>query len=204
MPYVIVRCNGVETHRLEFDQSITIGRDTSCDLWIADLSLSRQHCRIEPDEFGRWIIRDLGSRNGIYYKDQRFTRFAARDGDTYRLGGVKLKFHTGRMPVKRPATPLETQHQSLMTPLVGPVSDHAAPTLAARQTRFTRRPFPTPRPRLFVSDDEPLTQPFSLAFRRPPPRPIIASNTPETVMPEKASTEPSRTWLTGFFGKRAS
>jgi pSer/pThr/pTyr-binding forkhead associated (FHA) protein len=204
VPYVVIRCNGEETHRLEFDKPITIGREMSCDLWIGDPSLSRQHCRIEQDEIGRWVIRDLKSRNGVYYKDQRFSRFTARDGDTYRLGSVKLKFHSGSMPVQRPATPLQTQHQSLMTPVVGPVSDHAAPALAAKQTKFSRRPPPTPRPNLTADTNEPLTQPFSLAFQRPAPRPILEPSTPDTVMPEKPATESSRSWISAFFGRRAS
>jgi pSer/pThr/pTyr-binding forkhead associated (FHA) protein len=203
VPYLVVRFNGEETHRLEFDGPITIGRDLACDIWIGDASLSRQHCRIEPDEFGRWIIRDLGSRNGVYYKDQRFTRFAARDGDTFRLGSAKFKFHSGKMPVLRPKTPLQAQHGSLMTPVVGPVSDHAAPALAAKQTRFHRRPLPTPRPKLESEANEPLTQPFSLAFQRPAPRPILEPLTPPAE--EKPQpTQSSRNWIAGFFGRRAS
>jgi pSer/pThr/pTyr-binding forkhead associated (FHA) protein len=203
VPYVVVTYRGREVHRHEFDQPVTIGRELSCDLWVGDAKLSRQHCRIEPDE-DHWVVRDLGSRNGIYLRDLRVKKFVARDSETFVIGDTEVIFHAGSFRVARPATPLDTHHQSLMSPLVGKVSDHEAPALAAKTTRFRARPMPMPRPRLTSEADEPLTKPFSLAFQRPAPRPILAPETPAVVMEEKPVAEQSRSWFSTLFGRKAS
>jgi predicted component of type VI protein secretion system len=203
VPYVVVTYRGQEVHRHEFDQPITIGRDLSCDLWVADPKLSRRHCSIEPDG-DRWTVRDLDSRNGIYLRDLRVKKFTARDSELFVIGHTEVTFHAGSLKIARPATPLDTYHHSLMTPLVGKITDHEAPALAAKTTRFRSRPMPVPKPRLTAEPDEPLVKPFSLAFQRPPPRPILSPETPVMVMEEKPVTEQSRSWFAKLFKRKAS
>jgi hypothetical protein len=41
----------------------TIGRTRDCDLWLADLSVSRMHALLVRREEG-WVLSDLGSHNG--------------------------------------------------------------------------------------------------------------------------------------------
>lgn len=43
----------------------TLGRGSECDVVIDDTGVSRVHARIYQDPFGRWIIEDLDSRNGV-------------------------------------------------------------------------------------------------------------------------------------------
>ena len=43
---------------------ITIGRGGENTIPLIDERASRLHCCIEPDGAGRWILKDLGSRNG--------------------------------------------------------------------------------------------------------------------------------------------
>lgn len=52
--------------------TFVIGRDRGCDLQIKDPRVSRRHLILEcPD--GNWLVRDLGSANGIYVDGQRVT-----------------------------------------------------------------------------------------------------------------------------------
>ena len=43
----------------------TLGREQSCDVVLDDSSVSRLHARIFQDPFGRWIIEDMESHNGV-------------------------------------------------------------------------------------------------------------------------------------------
>ncbi|MBL7154476.1 MAG: FHA domain-containing protein [Phycisphaerae bacterium] len=52
-------------------KGVTLGRSASCDVMLDHASVSRQHARISQDPFGRWIVEDLGSHNGISVEGQR-------------------------------------------------------------------------------------------------------------------------------------
>ena len=52
-------------------KGILIGRHPKCDVVLDSDQVSRDHARIFQDPFGRWIIQDLGSRNGIQIDGQR-------------------------------------------------------------------------------------------------------------------------------------
>jgi len=55
----------------------TLGRDPNCDIPLEHNSISRLHARIYQDPFGRWIIEDLGSQNGVLIEGQRIKAQAA-------------------------------------------------------------------------------------------------------------------------------
>ena len=52
-------------------QGTTLGRDLSCDIVLDHSGVSRLHARISQDPFGRWIIEDTGSQNGIIIDGQQ-------------------------------------------------------------------------------------------------------------------------------------
>ena len=72
-------------YRPEGEEQV-IGRSSKADLVIADRSLSRQHARLlHRDE--RWLIEDLGSRNGTHVNRAPITEATAlHDGDVIGLG----------------------------------------------------------------------------------------------------------------------
>ena len=49
----------------------TLGRDLDCDIVLDHSNISRLHARIFQDPFGRWIIEDLESQNGILVEGKR-------------------------------------------------------------------------------------------------------------------------------------
>ena len=68
-----------------------LGRDGECDIWVADLSVSRHHARFEADKDGFWV-EDLGSTNGLFVNKVPVSRCRLRDGDDLRLGNCVYRF----------------------------------------------------------------------------------------------------------------
>src|SRR5512132_302112 len=64
---------------------VTIGRDASNEISVADLSLSRRHCALSLIP-GRWRIRDLGSSNGTFVNGMQITDHPLADGDRIQAG----------------------------------------------------------------------------------------------------------------------
>lgn len=78
---------------------IMIGRDHDCELAINHESVSRKHAEVSWDK-DRWIVRDLGSRNGVFVAyngdpstERRVDRFnALKNGSIVRFGQVSFTF----------------------------------------------------------------------------------------------------------------
>lgn len=68
-----------------------IGRSPSCGLVLPSGQVSRQHARISQDPFGRWVIEDLGSKNGVLINGQAKQSHALESGDTIVIGNYTLK-----------------------------------------------------------------------------------------------------------------
>ena len=49
----------------------TLGRGSNCDIILDDVAVSRFHARISQDAFGRWIVEDTDSQNGVLIEGQR-------------------------------------------------------------------------------------------------------------------------------------
>jgi FHA domain/Domain of unknown function (DUF1707) len=72
------------------DASFTIGRDQHCDLYIADMSVSRLHARLTRDGEG-WLLTDLGSTNGTRLNGWRVREpLPVRPGDQIRFGSASF------------------------------------------------------------------------------------------------------------------
>ena len=61
-------------------RGITLGRGADCDVVLDHENVSRHHARICQDPFGRWIVEDMGSRNGVLVEEQRITAQAVQSG----------------------------------------------------------------------------------------------------------------------------
>ncbi len=73
------------------DAAVTIGRAEDQSICIPHRSLSRSHARIEPEE-GRFVLVDLGSKNGTLVNGVRVQRREVGHGDTITLGDLDLLF----------------------------------------------------------------------------------------------------------------
>lgn len=59
-----------KTIRLD-PKGVSLGRGSNCDIILDDANVSRVHAWISQDPFGRWIVEDMGSQNGILLEGQR-------------------------------------------------------------------------------------------------------------------------------------
>lgn len=72
-------------------ERMIIGRHREAEIWINDESISRKHAEVFSKE-GRIYLRDLGSKNGTYLRDQQILEIELKDGDLLRIGLATLKF----------------------------------------------------------------------------------------------------------------
>lgn len=54
----------------------TLGRGANCDVILEDSGVSRHHARIYRDPFGRWVIEDLNSHNGVFVEGRQIRALA--------------------------------------------------------------------------------------------------------------------------------
>lgn len=65
-------------------RSVTLGRQSLCDVVLSDSMISRNHIRLELRD-DRWWAEDLGTTHGSFYKDQQLGRAAWEPGTPLRL-----------------------------------------------------------------------------------------------------------------------
>ncbi len=69
----------------------TIGRAMESTIRSDDAMVSRHHARIVLAS-GGWAVEDLGSSNGIFYREQRVTRHTLQHGDAVRCGSLWIRY----------------------------------------------------------------------------------------------------------------
>lgn len=77
-----------------------IGRGPQCDIVLHSKHVSREHARIFRDPFGRWIIKDLGSSNGIFIHNERVEGYAVLSDEPVAVGTF---FLTIKQPIDEQA-----------------------------------------------------------------------------------------------------
>ncbi len=71
-------------------KSTILGRDANCDIILDSPRISRLHARIFQDPFGRWIIEDLDSRNGIFIDGERIKAHVISPGDKFLISNIAV------------------------------------------------------------------------------------------------------------------
>jgi hypothetical protein len=138
------------------DQSV-VGRDPSCEVVVADGSVSRRHARLERRE-GAWWVVDQGSANGTYVNSLRVAEQALKNGQELRFGALAFRVDLRDDPEATVSTPV--------------VADDSATVMAAAEPPPAPKPaVPAYTPR--VPPPPPLPKPAA-----PPPLPSAASTPP--------------------------
>ena len=70
---------------------VTIGRHPDADLFLDDVTVSRNHAEIHRTDAGL-VLRDLGSLNGTYVGSERVEEHALQTGDEVQVGRFKLVY----------------------------------------------------------------------------------------------------------------
>ena len=73
-------------------KGILIGRTPDCGVCLKSAEVSRHHARIFRDPFGRWILEDLGSGNGVWIDGERVEACALAPGKKITIGPHVLVF----------------------------------------------------------------------------------------------------------------
>ncbi len=73
-------------------ETTTAGRHPDSDIFLDDITVSRQHAQFKRAN-GVFAIIDSGSLNGVYVNSQRMQTASLRDGDEVQIGKFRLIFH---------------------------------------------------------------------------------------------------------------
>jgi serine phosphatase RsbU (regulator of sigma subunit)/pSer/pThr/pTyr-binding forkhead associated (FHA) protein len=83
---------------------LLIGRRPSAEVCIDHETVSRQHAELIRDPFGRWWVRDLGSRNGTKVNGVAAPEQMVAAGDVIRVGKWDLQLRSSALDRTRPKT----------------------------------------------------------------------------------------------------
>ena len=75
-------------------ESISIGREKDADIFLDDVTVSRQHAIIERNK-SIYRVSDVGSLNGTYLNAKIVHSEELTDGDVLQIGRFKLVFFHG-------------------------------------------------------------------------------------------------------------
>src|SRR6266851_2824855 len=71
----------------------------SCQLLLSDERVSRHHLGVRESE-GRYLVRDLGSKNGTLYEGSLVTEVRVGPGATFKVGRSFLRIQPRPQPLE--------------------------------------------------------------------------------------------------------
>ena len=94
-PMLVAQEGPLGDQRWPLTRTVVLGRDSTCDIVIADRQVSRYHARITPSQEGM-ILEDLGSKNGTHCNgDALSSPLVLQDGDVVQIAlAQKFQFLT--------------------------------------------------------------------------------------------------------------
>ena len=78
--------------------TVVVGRDPTCDITGTDDLLSRRHAEFSLAN-NRVLVRDLGSRNGVFVNGTRVAETALNSNDLVQIGQLKIRFLSDDRPL---------------------------------------------------------------------------------------------------------
>lgn len=98
-PALVVRSGGGRAGESFFPsgERTLIGRSPDCDVFLDDVTVSRQHAELVRDG-ERFTVKDLGSLNGTFVNRRRIEseEVEVEDDDELQIGKYRLTFLRGR------------------------------------------------------------------------------------------------------------
>lgn len=73
------------------DKILSIGRSPQCDIFLNDMTVSREHASVFP-KWGGFVIRDSQSYNGIWINNESVEEARLENGDIVQIGAFCLKY----------------------------------------------------------------------------------------------------------------
>lgn len=91
---VIITNEGSWDVSLEDVDAVTIGRTEDNQVIIDRPKVSRKHAEVVR-KGNLFVLRDLGSTNGTWFRDERVDEMVLQDGDTFKIGPARVVFKGG-------------------------------------------------------------------------------------------------------------
>jgi membrane-bound lytic murein transglycosylase D len=128
---------------LRFDKPFRIGRLKDCEVAIDNSFVSRAHAEVVVED-GHWVIRDLGSANGLFVQGKQVSSAPIDELTTVRLGieGPELRFEVEKPPRAAAATKTLRTKDAALAPYIDHYfakPDNDKP--ASEHTMFIRQAF---------------------------------------------------------------
>ncbi len=82
---------GKAVGEIDFDEGLTLGRNTDNDLHLDDPAISQHHARIEAQD-GHFRLEDLDSTNGTRVNRRQVGKIGLHDGDEISAGPYLLRY----------------------------------------------------------------------------------------------------------------
>ena len=98
---VVVEGEGRGSELIVEKERVTLGRSTVCDLSLKDSSVSGIHCEVVAGPEG-FLLRDLGSTNGIFMLGHQVLELYLRPGSEFQVGNNLIRFEPLDNMVKIP------------------------------------------------------------------------------------------------------
>ena len=92
---IINRGSNLGSRFLITSQGASLGRSSSSDVFLDDVTVSRSHAKIESTSSG-FALKDSGSLNGTYVNNNSITEHVLHSGDQIQIGKFHLLFVSGR------------------------------------------------------------------------------------------------------------
>ena len=156
----LVVSDGSRERELLIVGRLVVGRDPACDITYDDALLSRKHAEFvaSGDEV---IVRDLGSRNGVFVNGAKIAERTLRSGDIVQVGPVRARYVADAVPVGIAPEQVDADYTAVIAaPPGAPVPPRTPPPVPvvakapAPSPAASMRPAPAPPP----SDDDDRTR----------------------------------------------
>ena len=92
---IINRGSNLGSRFLITSQGASLGRSSSSDVFLDDVTVSRSHAKIESTSLG-FALKDSGSLNGTYVNNTSVTELILHSGDQIQIGKFHMLFVSGR------------------------------------------------------------------------------------------------------------
>ena len=92
---IINRGSNLGSRFLITSQGASLGRSSSSDVFLDDVTVSRSHAKIESTSSG-FGLKDSGSLNGTYVNNTSVTELILHSGDQIQIGKFHMLFVSGR------------------------------------------------------------------------------------------------------------
>jgi sigma-B regulation protein RsbU (phosphoserine phosphatase) len=91
VPKLVTTRGPTRGREYELEEICILGRSPSCQIYIGDLTVSRQHARIVRTDRG-FVIEDLGSGNGTWVNEARVSQHLLQNNDEVRISEAVFRF----------------------------------------------------------------------------------------------------------------